>query len=106
MSKESEVQKAIIEYLHLMKIWNYRNNSGALKTERGHFVRFGAKGSPDIICVIDGQYVGIECKSHSGRQSEHQKAFQEGLEEHGGAYCLARSVDDVIEFLDKQKSPG
>jgi RNA-directed DNA polymerase len=45
-----------------------------------HFYRFGAFGSPDIICVIKGQYVGIEVKAPKGKQSEHQKAFQQALQ--------------------------
>ena len=60
---------------------------------------YGVKGAPDIVCVVDGQYVGIEVKSPSGRQNEAQKAFQKSLEEAGGRYILARSVDDVIYGL-------
>jgi hypothetical protein len=66
--------------------FHYRNNSGGLGGERqGREVvcRFGALGSPDIICVVDGRYVGIEVKQPKGRQSDHQKEFQKNLEEAG-----------------------
>ena len=68
-------------------------------TRQKHFYRFGALGSPDIVCVVNGQYVGIEVKAPKGRQSEHQKEFQRQLEAAGGRYILAYSIDEVIAAL-------
>lgn len=99
MAKESEVQKAILQYLQVKNIFHYRNNSGAFQAKNGNFVRFGAVGSPDIICVIKGQYVGIEVKKPKGIQSEYQKIFQENLEKAGGRYILAFSIDDVMKVV-------
>lgn len=62
-----------------------------------HFYRFGALGSPEIICVIKGQFVGIEVKAPKGKQSEYQKEFQRNLEKAGGRYILALSLEDVIK---------
>lgn len=97
--KESDIQKQILDYLALRHIFHYRNNSGAFVDSQKHFYRFGATGSPDIICVINGQYVGIEVKAPNGRQSEPQKAFQQSLEQSGGRYILAYSLDDVIRDI-------
>ena len=97
--KESEVQKQILEYLALKRVFHYRNNSGAFVDSQKHFYRFGALGSPDIICVINGQFVGIEVKALKGKQSEHQKEFQRKLEAAGGKYVLAYNLDDVINDL-------
>jgi hypothetical protein len=97
--KESDIQKQILDWLTLKRIFHYRNNSGAFVDSQKHFYRFGALGSPDIICVIKGQYVGIEVKAPKGKQSEHQKAFQGTLEAAGGRYVLAYSIDDVLREL-------
>jgi hypothetical protein len=97
--KESDTQKAILEWLAWKHIFHYRNNSGAFKREDGHFYRFGAVGSPDIVCIIAGQYVGIEVKAPKGRQSDNQKEFQRQLEAAGGKYILAYSIADVIVAL-------
>ena len=97
--RESDVQKAIIQYLEVKHIFHYRNNSGAYKAEHGSFIRYGAVGSPDIICVINGQYVGIEVKRPGGRLSPFQKIFAENLVKAGGRYILAFSIDDVIANL-------
>jgi hypothetical protein len=85
--KESEAQRQILDYLALGHICHYWNNSGMMVNEykgRKSFTRFGAVGSPDIIAVVDGQYVGIEIKGHGGNQSEYQKAFQVRLEDERG----------------------
>lgn len=60
------------------------------------FMRFGAVGSPDIICVIKGQYVGIEVKRPGSKQNPNQLQFQKDLENAGGKYILAYSLDDVL----------
>jgi len=94
--KETEIQKQILDYLRLKKVFCYRQNSGAFKTQSGHFYRFGTAGSPDIIAVINGKYIGIEVKLPKGRQSQSQKDFQKQLENAGGEYILARNLSDII----------
>jgi predicted LPLAT superfamily acyltransferase len=94
--KESDTQRQILHYLALKRIFHYRNNSGAFVDSQRHFYRFGAVGSPDMVYVVNGQYVGIEVKAPKGKQSEHQKEFQKQLEVAGGRYILAHSLDDVI----------
>ncbi len=93
---EKDAQRAILGYLKMKGVFHYRNNTGVMFTNKGKdMYRFGAVGSPDIICVIDGKYVGIEVKGSSGKQSEGQIKFQKELEAVGGRYILAYSIDDV-----------
>lgn len=96
---EAETQNAILKYLAIKHIFHYRNNTGAFRTERGGFYRFGEVGSPDIICVARGRYIGIECKSLTGKLNDNQLDFKERLEEAGGMYIVARSLDDVTKIL-------
>jgi hypothetical protein len=70
-------------------------------THSRRFFRAAAVGAPDIICVVNGQYVGIEVKAPRGRQSDHQKEFQRRLEEAGGKYILAYSIDEIISALQQ-----
>ena len=100
--KEKEAQKAIMEWLSWKKIFYYRNNSGVMASEykgKRSFVRFGAVGSPDIICVIKGQFVGIEVKGTGGKQSDHQKDFEKRLVDAGGKYILAIGISEVEKAL-------
>jgi hypothetical protein len=96
--REKEAQAAILDWL----IFHYRNNSGAMNTEHNgkrRFFRFGAVGSPDIVAVIRGCYLGIEVKGTDGRQSEAQRDFQERLERAGGFYILATTIDQVEQQI-------
>jgi hypothetical protein len=45
----------------------------------------------------------IECKTSVGRQSTEQKQFQKYVEENWMSYLLARSVDDVINWLEEHR---
>ena len=93
---ERDIQRQILDYLALRRVFHYRQNSGALKAEKGGFVRFGTPGAPDIVCVIEGQYVGIEVKNEKGRLSSLQEGFRDSLVAAGGKYLVARCLEDVI----------
>ena len=63
--------------------------------------RFGVVGAADISGVgAGGQRIEIECKAGKDTQSDEQRAFQAMIEAAGGAYIIARSVDDVIAYLE------
>lgn len=102
-STEKATQKAILEYLALKRIFHYRNNTGGFKNSNGNFYTFGAKGSPDIVCVVPkngiGQFVGIEVKDVKGKLNDNQEKFKKELEKAGGIYITARSLDDITPFL-------
>jgi hypothetical protein len=81
-----------------------RNNTGAYKASYTrkdnsvgeYYVRFGRKGWGDIIaCSPFGRYIEVECKREDGRQSPEQKQHQADVEQRGGVYILARSIDDL-----------
>lgn len=96
---EQTIVRAILDYLRLAKIFHWRNNTGAMVDKENHrFFRFGATGSPDIFVVVNGQIIGIEVKSETGKQSENQKIWQSGFERAGGKYLLVRSVDEVVNI--------
>lgn len=99
--KEKDVQKACLDYLAARGFFHYRNNTGAFKDKgTGAWYRFGTVGSPDIIAVINGVYVAIECKGTKGKQSDAQKDFEDRLIQAGGEYFLVRSLDELINSLD------
>jgi len=98
--KEKDVQRSILDYLELIGAFYYRNNSGAMVAEykgKKRLLRFGAKGSPDIIVVKNGLYIGVEVKGTDGKQSEDQMDFARRLIKAGGEYILAHSLDSFVE---------
>lgn len=62
-------------------------------------MRLCDKGWPDITACIDGRFVGIECKTPSGRQSKPQGQMQKSIEDAGGAYIIVRSDRDLNRYL-------
>ena len=101
--KESIIQKLILaEFgaLPWLRIW--RNNSGALKDQRGQLITYGLKGSADILGLLspEGRFLAIEVKNERGKQNESQIAFEKMIKSMGGIYILARSVEDVYKGLN------
>lgn len=98
-STEKSTQTAILQYLDIRGIFHYRQNTGAVKTAHG-FLRFGAKGAPDIVAIFRGRYIGIEVKDVKGYLNANQKEFRSKLEAAGGEYMIARDVDDVVKYFE------
>ncbi len=93
---ETQLVNACLEFLSYQKgVKAWRNNTGAYKTESGGFVRYGEKGSPDIIVCHRGDLIGIEAKVGKNIQSEAQKQWQYELEEAGGLYLIVRSLEEL-----------
>lgn len=97
---ESKVLSFCEKMLTAHGIMHWRNNTGAVKVEK-RFIRYGCKGSPDIIAVHEGRFIGIECKGTGGVQQPSQKAFQERLEAAGGLYLLVtpNNMDSALEVV-------
>ena len=99
---EKHIQSACLQILEVCKIFAWRNNTGAFKgTYKGkkRFIQFGAVGSPDIIAVHKGKFLGIECKDKGKKQRESQIIFQKKLENAGAIYLLVDDPTILIDFL-------
>ena len=102
---ESMVLAQCMQYLYLKKIFAWRNNTGAAKTEDGRYVRFGLPGASDIIGIMpDVRFLAVECKrSDGGRLSPQQKVFLDKIKEAGGVAVVAASLDDLREAIEKNE---
>lgn len=76
----------------------FRNNVGLFMAEKGNMVRTGlCVGSCDLIGLTNtGRFLAIEVKTKSGKLSEPQRLFIDGVNRMGGIAIVAHSVDDVI----------
>lgn len=100
--KETETQRAILEYLRLRGHFCFRvNNVPATYIDRHGSRQFrkmptyGMKGIPDIVLIHQGTFYGIECKSPTGKLSLDQIEFGRRCIAAGGKYIVAKSLDDV-----------
>lgn len=83
-----------------LRVW--RNNTGALLDRNNKLVKFGLQGSADIIGMMkpNGRFIAIEVKTQKGMQTASQRRVQKMVEDMGGLYILARSVEDVLKALE------
>jgi len=98
--RERDIQKSILDWLSLRRIFHWRASVGAMKI-RGHFYHFGQAGQPDIMAVLKstGQFCGIEVKAGGKEQSRKQREFQAEVERAGGLYIVAHSLEDVTSRI-------
>ena len=106
--KESAVQKGIMDLLAAERTYALRINTGA-GWANGKPIQHhsGGAGVADILAFPRfGDVVHvlwIEVKGPAGKQTLEQRSFQEHVEELGMNYLLARSSDDVLEWLREHK---
>lgn len=62
---------------------------------RNHQTLGSHPGVPDLTAIRGGKVVWIEVKTPKGRLSKTQEKFLQELEDHGGWWIVARSVEDV-----------
>ena len=101
--KEGDLQRLVIDWLKLHRIFFRRKNTGAMQSEdmpgKRRFVRFGHPGDPDIEICHKGRFIAVELKSDTGSKTQAQKEFQSDFEAAGGRYVLARTLEDVMSVL-------
>jgi len=60
---------------------------------------FGNSGAPDILCCLNGYFIGIECKAKGGRVTRLQQSHLDEIELRGG---IALVIDEHSLSILKQ----
>lgn len=94
---EGQVVNACMRWLFHHGVYCWRNNTGKLPDKSGRWVSFGCRGSADILGVVNGKFIAVECKAGRNDLSAEQKLWRDRVQEKGGIYILARSTDDLEE---------
>lgn len=83
------------------RVW--ANNTGMIKTD-DRVVRFGLKGSSDIIGIYKGLFLGIEVKTGNAVQNKFQKNFEKMICQMGGIYVLItdKNVKQVSNIVKRK----
>lgn len=99
---ETMVVGSCLSLLAIMGIYAWRNNTGALMNKSGRLVRYGLKGSSDILGILpDGRFLAVECKTSTGRIRPEQKTFLEAITNNRGVALLVRNTDELLDGLKK-----
>lgn len=101
MMAERDVVKGCLRLLALKGVFSWRQNTaGIFNPKSGRHFFHGLAGVPDILGILpSGRFLGIECKSSEGRQSQSQAEFQAQCERAGGLYLLVRSASELADKL-------
>lgn len=107
---EAEVLKSCLSWLNSLSSYYPckfdRLNNGAGYTANGGWARFGIKGAADIIGVLDGRHVEIECKAGRGGQlSIEQQERRRQVEKNGGIYLIVHSKAELQEQMEPHLKP-
>lgn len=102
--REAHLEVSICHYLRIKGIFFWKQaNRGYFDPKKGRFRKdwnpYTRRGVPDLILIVNGQFVGLEVKSARGSQSDEQRQFQQECERHGGKYFVVRSLEDVENVL-------
>jgi hypothetical protein len=92
---EGKIKKKIVDLLKENKIWYFfPANNG-----------FGKAGIPDLIAIVGGIFVGIECKAdRTKKPTELQVRCGTEIREAGGQWflvCDEHSIAQVADYIKK-----
>jgi Holliday junction resolvase len=67
---------------------------------------YGRSGVPDIVCCVDGKFLGIECKAGKNKPTALQVRELEAIRQANGIAVVVNeeSWDNLPEFLRRVKS--
>jgi hypothetical protein len=100
MTPEGRVKAACLRYLEkrCIKAWN--NPTGCTRIAPDRWIRFGKKGSSDILgCLPGGRFLAVECKAEHGRLSPEQREFLADIERLGGLALAVKSWRELDTAL-------
>lgn len=87
MTPEGKIKCKVKAVLQEFGLWHFFPGNNGM----------GKSGIPDIICIVNGQFVGIECKADPTKiPTMLQTKCGNEIKAAGGRWVLVRSEDDVI----------
>ena len=102
-ASESQIQKAVLQWLRHMGYFAVRLNNAPTPLAAGGFRPVAMKGLPDahVDVVVDGLPVSVwvEFKAQKGRLSTHQIAVRDAIGLYGGFYFVVRSIDEMERVI-------
>ncbi len=97
---EQEIQKAIVDYLKGNGFFVWRNQTQGVTVGGKRRVKNPNAGSPDLMAIKEGAFYCIEVKKPGGKVGTHQIDWLSKARTYGAKCLIARSVKDVVEFLE------
>jgi len=87
--RESKLQRDCIKYLKSKGIYYINIHGGG----------WSAKGAPDLIACIKGQFVAFEFKVEDNDMQPDQRIHMKRIEANGGLHYCPRTLDEFIQII-------
>ncbi|WP_348269725.1 hypothetical protein P8936_16380 [Edaphobacter paludis] len=97
---EAEVKLAVQKWLEKAGYFWLRIQSGKVRVRRG-YMQLCPEGTADIVVFDRNATCWIEMKTESGKQRPAQVEFEAKAKAAGHRYIVARSLDEVRDFLQE-----
>lgn len=106
---EKNIQKTVIIILQNAGFFVIRHNPTRLIAGKPIKLPSWMLGVPDLIVIpppncqerFKGKFIGLEIKAENGKQSEHQKARERDILEHGGEYRVIKSNAEARQLIEE-----
>lgn len=93
MTPEKKVKQRVVAQLKALGAYYFYPVTGG----------FGSSGVPDVVCCLDGRFIGIECKAGKGKTTALQDKNLRGISEAGGL-AMVVNEENVEQLTDLLKS--
>ena len=92
MTPEKKVKQRAVAQLKVMGAYYFYPVTGG----------FGSSGVPDIVCCLDGRFIGIECKAGKGKTTALQDKNLAAITAAGGLALVVNeeNVDLLPQLLE------
>jgi hypothetical protein len=71
-----------------------------------HVSVFANAGIPDLICCVEGLYIGIEIKVPGRKASPNQEFYMSRIRRAGGSAGVATTVEEILQIVDEALKKG
>jgi hypothetical protein len=98
---EQHIQKQILDYLRFRGIPCYKHQNASIRKPDGSYIPTHTRGVSDIIGCLPktGRFLAIEVKRPGGKPTPEQQQFIDTINGAGGLAFVARSIEDVQQYL-------
>jgi len=102
-AKESALQKQILEYLKIKKVFAWKNHSTGIYDPARRIFRTNTsvKGVSDILGILpNGRFLAIEVKIKPNKLSDNQHNFLVDINNNKGLALVVCCIEDVFKFIE------
>lgn len=89
--RESELQKKCVQYLKENNIYHVNVHGGG----------WGAKGTPDLLACINGQFVAFELKVGTNDMQPDQRIHKLRIERSGGKHYVPYTLKEFKQIINE-----